>query len=184
MAQVIKYWAHPCNYNYVYSSMLNNSGSGETQRLMKDIGNVTNMDYNCDGSGTDGGFGVWLYNYSIIPAIMTMAFDFSHAQDKTYYDEDVIIIRDNIDYGRPVILEGYDDVYICFLWWCWGSNGHAWVCDGYRRDYSVCGSSYWLHMNWGWNGSYNDYYYQTNWNIPNMNWNFQFQDHLIYNTYP
>jgi hypothetical protein len=33
-------------------------------------------------------------------------------------------------------------------------GGHAWVCDGYQ------GTDYY-HMNWGWGGSYNGYFYLT-----------------------
>ncbi len=48
-----------------------------------------------------------------------------------------------------------------------GSTGHAWVCDGYRRTryfYEDCDEivTLYLHMNWGWNGTYNNYFAYNN----------------------
>ena len=36
------------------ATMPNNSGNGEVQRMMRDIGDAVDMDYGCDGSGADG----------------------------------------------------------------------------------------------------------------------------------
>jgi hypothetical protein len=38
-------------------------------------------------------------------------------------------------------------------------------------------------MNWGWDGRENDWYFQTDWNPPNMG-NYQYQQKIIYNIQP
>ncbi|MDZ4121508.1 MAG: choice-of-anchor J domain-containing protein, partial [Candidatus Cloacimonadaceae bacterium] len=45
-----------------------------------------------------------------------------------------------------------------------GSGGHAWVLDGYQGDNH-------FHMNWGWYGYYNGYYYLNNLNPGTDNFN-------------
>jgi len=49
-------------------------------------------------------------------------------------------MRSSLNKKRPVLYTGQ------------GTGGHAFVCDGYQ------GTSY-FHFNWGWNGSYDGYFY-------------------------
>ncbi len=51
MAQIMRFHQFPGNYNW--GSMPNASGSMETARLMRDIGDAVNMDYGCNGSSAD-----------------------------------------------------------------------------------------------------------------------------------
>lgn len=51
------------------------------------------------------------------------------------------LINEEIDNGRPVIMDGQEPY----------SNGHAFVCDGYTTDGAY-------HINWGWGGRYNGYF--------------------------
>lgn len=83
-----------------------------------------------------------------------------------------LLIAD-LDAGMPIEYGGYGT----------GSIGHAWVCDGYQ------GSDY-FHMNWGWGGSDNGYFYLNNLNPGtytfnnNQNATFHIQpDPALYPTY-
>jgi len=57
------------------------------------------------------------------------------------------MLRTELDASRPIFYFGTDT----------SAGGHAWVCDGYS------GTNY-FHMNWGWSGSSNGYFYLTNLN--------------------
>ena len=52
-----------------------------------------------------------------------------------------LVLKDEIDAGRPVFYSG----------WTSENGGHAFVCDGYTSDG-------FFHFNWGWNGSYNGFF--------------------------
>lgn len=56
------------------------------------------------------------------------------------------MLRTSLDAFKPIEYSGSEP-----------SGGHAWVCDGYQ------GTDY-FHMNWGWAGSYNGYFYLTSLN--------------------
>jgi hypothetical protein len=57
------------------------------------------------------------------------------------YEEWRDLLKHDLDQGKPVQYRGEGN-----------SGGHAWVCDGYQgEDY--------FHMNWGWGGDFNGYYY-------------------------
>lgn len=74
------------------------------------------------------------------------------------------MLRADLDLGRPVYYSGSN-----------GAAGHSWVLDGYS------GTNY-FHMNWGWGGSYNGYFYLNNLN-PNS-YNFTVQQAAVMNLYP
>jgi hypothetical protein len=52
-------------------------------------------------------------------------------------------LKSDINNGRPVYYIGCDTTGV--------DNGHAWVVDGYNYSNE-------FHCNWGWGGSYNDWY--------------------------
>lgn len=74
------------------------------------------------------------------------------------------MLRADLDLGRPVYYSGSN-----------GAAGHSWVLDGYS------GTNY-FHMNWGWGGSYDGYFYLSNLN-PNS-YNFNVQQAAVMNIYP
>ncbi|MDO6517789.1 C10 family peptidase [Zobellia uliginosa] len=151
MAQVMKYHEEPSS-RYDFSLMPMTTGSHETSRLIRDIGNTVNMKYDCDNSWAypwlvDGGMGAYSYGGAIHE-------EFNHNR-----------VLSDLNRNRPVILEGKEKPLVSFnfdhLW-------HVWVCDGYKRlSYCHEGILYqwlYLHMNWGWNGNDNGWYAFNNWN--------------------
>lgn len=139
-AQIMRYWQHPTTYSW--TSMPNNSGSSETARLMSDIGDEIDMDYACGGSGA--------YTSDARDALVN---DFSYSSTASYIDYNTDLVRANLNAQNPLIFRGTGN-----------DGGHAWVCDGYRRNKTTTihnhGTIYeyetytysplFLHMNWGW----------------------------------
>lgn len=58
----------------------------------------------------------------------------------------IALLKDDLDASRPIQYGGQGPY-----------GGHGWICDGYQ------GTDF-FHMNWGWNGSYNGYFYLNNLN--------------------
>jgi len=97
------------------------------------------MEYDPTGSGA--------YGHKIAPALRNYfkyASGTSYAQRMSYSATAWSnMIKDDLDQGQPIEYLGTG-----------ADGGHAWVCDGYQEpDY--------FHMNWGWGGSYNGYFYLT-----------------------
>lgn len=74
------------------------------------------------------------------------------------------MLRADLDLGRPIYYSGSN-----------GSAGHSFVLDGYT------GTNY-FHINWGWGGAYDGYFYLTNLN-PNA-YDFNFGQAAVMNIYP
>ncbi len=161
IAQVMKYHKFPANYDW--SAMLDNRGTYETAKLMKDIGVAVKMDYSLDGSGA---------NVEEARKALINTFGYSASAKHVSYNTNSVIME--INNNRPVIMEGYHTHYTTTTgWWIFERNarhyetGHAWVCDGYRRTLYLSihnpgtryehttstTSGYFLHMNWGWSGA-------------------------------
>jgi hypothetical protein len=165
MGQIMKYWAFPtvgqgshsythpvygaqtANFgttSYAWSSMPNAVTSANTSvaTALYQLGVSVDMDYAPDGSGA----------YSIdVPDALISYFKFqSSAQyrNKSAYSNTnwEILLRGELDNARPVYYSGSGP-----------AGGHAWVVDGYQ-------STNYFHVNWGWYGYYNGYYYLSNLN--------------------
>jgi len=168
MAQVMKYHQKPTSYSW--SLMPNVGSSTQIQQLMKDIGALTFMDYDCDGSSTTNGKAVSAFrNFLGYTAAETGSYNW-------------MTVRDEIRNNRPVILGGGRQA----KWWIFNvfDDGHSWVCEGYKeRVQFKCfvsddprppvGSTGYIwnpdyyymysYMNWGWQGQYNGWF-NSNWN--------------------
>ena len=175
MAQILRYWAHPCSQAYTYATMPNNSGNSEAQRMMKDVGDAVDMDYGCDGSGADG---------DKTDNAFKDDFCFSSASRSNYNSGSYQTVVQNIDANRPVLLDGCSKRKRVwgFLWYTY-SDCHMWVCDGYERHQNSCYSILKFHMNWGWgpNGGNGWFYYNT-WNPGSFN--FQYAQEFTHNIHP
>jgi len=182
MAQVIHYW-HPSNsYSYNYNSMPVNQGNSEVQRLMSDAGDNVAMSYHCVSSGGSGA------NSTAIPAGLVgtsfnPGFGFASATQHSYGAGSYSTVVGNLDNGWPVLLGGYASRknYVIFHI---PTDGHEWVCDGYKQFSNECYSYLYFHMNWGWHEmglptDYNGWYAFDVWS--NGNGNFQYARDYVYN---
>ncbi len=93
------------------------------------------------------------------------------------------IVKQQLRWNRPVILRGGRKSG----WWIFAtySDGHAWVCDGYRSSFDCeTGTGYlYLHMNWGWSSNrLNGWYAYNNWNPGDHTFNYK--RGMVYNIKP
>lgn len=162
---LMRYFGKPANIAWstmsdFYSRTATN-GSPTLQKLLKNLGLPSQLyvNYSCSGSGS--------YS-SRIPPVLINTYNYSSTSYYTssYIRKDVF---SQISRGRPVVMGGDN-----------GSVGHAWVCDGIMTRYEryCIGStlmidyySTLLHMNWGWYGDYNGYYFEFGFNPANKNYN-------------
>ena len=164
MSQVMKYWNWPetgvgehsystssyggtlsVNFGettYNWAAMTNSLGSSVNPAaqavalLMYHCGVAVDMDYAPDGSGA---------HTEDVPDAVVNHFRYGSCVNLKYREdfsrtawEDMLIA--SFDRGIPVMYSGSDD-----------SGGHAFNCDGYNDQR-------YFHFNWGWSGSYNNYY--------------------------
>jgi len=170
--QVMKYWEHP--NTYTWSAMPLTSGSSETSALLAEIGDEVNMDYDCNSSSA-----------STSAARNALVNDFDYSSSAAYVVADGTTIVLQIDNEWPVIMRGSGS-----------GGGHAWVCDGYRRNRHIQihnpGTPYeyetsfitdfYLYMNWGW-GGYCDGWFLYNLYNPNGS-NYSSNTYIIKNIHP
>jgi len=168
MGQIMKYWSYPLQgesshsyylYNYgtlsadfgaatyAYDSMPHSSSVSNLPmaKLLYHCGVSVEMNYSTSSSGA------YLEGYTGAMSAMQRYFKFDPDMyyDKRYKYPDSAWhekIFHEIDNYRPMIYTGSD-------WMTWAS--HAWNLDGYE----LVGDLVHFHMNWGWGGSYNGYYY-------------------------
>tara|TARA_R110002012_G_scaffold9062_1_gene41633 strand:- start:44033 stop:44506 length:474 start_codon:yes stop_codon:yes gene_type:complete len=157
----MRYYQYPTGYNW--SNMPTDNATYSTAQFIKDIHNAfgTNIHYYCTDTGVNQTYD--------ISALIRNSFSYSSAGQNFYNSTTVKI---NLRANKPVILSG---------------GGHAWIADGFKNG-KVClegGGTAWyllLHMNWGWEGDYNGWYYYNNFN-PNGN-NFNSDVQMVFNINP
>jgi hypothetical protein len=175
MAQIMKYWNYPATGNGS-SSYMSNYGTlsvnyGATTYNWANMGNsittnsttdIATIGYHCGVSVemnySPSGSGAWVCSFDNPVCAQNSYINYFRYDSNTiqglarssYTDPAwLTIIKGDIDLGRPVQYVGWDP----------GPNGggHTWVCDGYdQNDF--------LHMNWGWGGSANGYFFLNNMN--------------------
>lgn len=175
MGQVMKRWNHPINgsggyayqhiwpmyYNnygvvqanfaattYNWSNMpnqINTSNREDVATLLYHCGVAVKMNYGPDGSGAhteDVVFALRHYfKYNEGMTFLERAYMLPERWDST--------IIDQLEKGYPLVYSGSTT-----------TSGHAWVVDGYQ-------DSCYFHVNWGWSGWNNGYYYFSNLNSGN-----------------
>jgi len=173
-AQVMRYWKYPYStYNWdimpniTYPWDSPTEGTNEIAKLMRDVGAALNMQYGCDnGSSAYTGD---------VPGVLVNVFGYPSVISYVSYNPNTVV--DQLQYGsRPVIMRGTDGALY---------SGHAWVCDGYKRNRYVTihnpGTYYeyetytftlpYFSMNWGWNGYSNGWYYYNDFTPSYLNFN-------------
>ncbi|MDE0471866.1 MAG: C10 family peptidase, partial [Ekhidna sp.] len=162
---------------YNCDAMRNHSGSTEVSRIMKNCGDAVGMDWGCDASSA---------SISKVAPAFRNNFHYSSTSDK---DFNYSTVESEIKSRRPVILsggsKGQKDCFLGIFCWDTYENGHAWVCDGYKKNTLTTPTytySYkYLHMNWGW-GAWNDWYSFNDWSVSNRSYNYK--KRMIYNIRP
>jgi hypothetical protein len=200
MAQVMKYWDYPTNgtgshgyydgasnpdgygyqsanfgtTTYDWDAMPNVlTGSGlptdgksssnlidAVSTLIYHCGVSVDMDYGYNGSGISSNE---IYK---VPNSLEGYFDYSSLSQ--YIEKDNYsnsgwesLLRNNLTYNKPIFYVGT------------GTGGHAFVLDGYIKMQTECCTYYAVfHVNWGWGGSQNGYYYLSDLTPGNFNFNY------------
>ncbi len=143
IAQIMARW----NFNHTldWSAILRNpeitgnSSSAvinQVSNLIATIGEKVYMGYGCSSSGAYDRYVVDAFQY----------YNYYHESLQSYSLEKII---QSLNYDRPVYMSGQGT-----------HGGHAWVCDGWKSyTNNYINYDYYLHMNWGWNGISNGYFY-------------------------
>ena len=191
MGQVMKYWSHPSQgegshsyYHSNYGTLSADFGAATYEfenmphsttvsnlpiaTLLYHCGVAVEMNYSTSGSGAS------LTGYHGAMNAMQQYFKFdpnmyydkkSTYSDTTWHEK----LFHEIDNYRPMIYTGWD----------WMSGGaHAWNLDGYELVGDLCH----FHMNWGWGGSYNGYFYLDDLTAGNSN--YCMGQEAVFNIYP
>lgn len=168
-AQIVRYYQPFMVYNfnpYYWNDMPNTAFTNKTKeyikkdkgftsmaRLIHDIGVAVDMDYGCESSRAET---------EKIPGVLSNKFGFFYGGNYQELSNSKATPKliNNIKHKQPVIMAGYRTKKLCGLVY---ENGHAWVCDGYKKvtyikDNSVTGSWEYFHMNWGWGGKDNGWF--------------------------
>jgi hypothetical protein len=175
MTQIMYYYRYPAqglgshgginmgSFYYRWNEMMNslftyNQGVAE---ISYHAGEAVDMSYSGTGSGAQT---------SDVPTAMVNHFRYASAADYaskfayTTANWNALLIG-NLDALHPMIYSGSDPV----------GGGHAWVCDGYQ------GTDYY-HMNWGWGGSADGYFYTNN--LTAGGYTFSDWQGVVYDLYP
>lgn len=161
MAQIMKYWEYPSTgigyHSYTWNTHTLSANFGETTydwhnmpiELNSNSYNdekqaVATLMYHC-GISVDMNYGgVSLANTNAVVSALKSYFNYS--DDLQYISRSSIdstwiaMLKEDLDNHRPILYRGSS-----------GSNGHAFVCDGYNSDN-------YFHFNFGWNGNSDGYY--------------------------
>lgn len=164
MAQIMNYHQWPQRYNWANMST---AYPNVIASFFKEIGTSVHMSYGADGSSAtnQNAYNAFINNYSYGAQLV------NHTDNK---------VNENLEKGLPVYMAGDD-----------GKVGHAWVCDGvqiyqygeevsaimlfvanpsrslHNEPYYYVGrintyTSDYYHMNWGWNGSNDGWFANSN----------------------
>jgi hypothetical protein len=153
IGQIARYWHHSGGEYFNYSIMddavspVCNPPTNEQEiaRLLRRIGDKVDMSWGANASGAQT---------DKAPNCFRDVFGYSSGGTYTGNLNPPGLMT-NIGNGWPMIMRGE------------GTGAHAWVLDGYVQcAWSLgpgMGSSYWwyYHMNWGWGGQSNGWYYYT-----------------------
>ncbi|MHB8261045.1 MAG: C10 family peptidase [Bacteroidia bacterium] len=170
MAQIMRYWSYPAhgtgsssytqysnpnnypaqsaNYGattYNWANMPLNASNTDVAQLSYQCGVSVDMDYAPTGSGAQvlGGNPSAQYSYKTYFGYdpnQIRGYNKSSFNDADWVDS----VKSDLNIGRPVQYVGSDSLYA----------GHTWVCDGYDNTTPIN----YLHMNWGWGGTYDGYF--------------------------
>ena len=154
------------NTHYDYSAMCDEPTAinPAISTLMYHCGVGVDMVYGPDGSG--------MYNHSAARVLRTF-FKFSPETEYVFRDST------NLDWDSLIVTHLHRNMPLYYAGWSNPNvNGHGFICDGYR----MVDSNYYYHFNFGWDGSYDGYFYTNAMNL--VGTHFNLAQELIVNAYP
>ena len=151
--QIMAMWQFPAKSNYrTYNwnkipPYLKDGDPEDCPLLIKDVGRACGTHYTAAGFNVDGS---WTTRHDLRDGIEKMGYYVSTCTEKDWLQYNTLnnwyaLIRNEIDCGRPVIMFGKKGSI---------TNSHYFVIDGYSKS-----DPNKFHINWGWNGSKNGFYY-------------------------
>ena len=152
-------------YDYAAMCDVPSAPNAAISLLMHHCGVAVDMLYGHNSSG--------MYNHSAARALKNY-FKFSPQtqyvfRDSTTMDWDSLIIW-HLERKIPLYYAG---------WGVPNTDGHAFICDGYRKDEQ---ENYYYHFNFGWDGQANGYFHTDTLFVGGSNFNLA--QELIINAYP
>ena len=199
VGQIMKFHKHPNNSNdpkFNWNIMpdiawnINQQGVTNIALLLKDIGDNVNMRYTSAGSYA-----------SSIDARNALVNDYGYSSSAHLADYNHRrVVNDIVSKRSPIYMDGFAEKKIYYwrwwlVWWHYESyevysDGHAWVCDGYKKitekkyskgcDREILVTREFLYMNWGWNGWYNGWYSNNSRPNSSSDPNFPYKRQCIY----
>ena len=141
-----------------WNNMLDVYGSGYTTdqanavaTLMRYVGQAEHMAYGADGSGVDADSVILIVNafklfgYDEETTRMVKKTSAYEGGQTLYTDAEwAAMMQEELSEGRPIVF--------CAISGGWFGGGHAFNVDGYDSSTNK------YHINWGWSGSYNNYF--------------------------
>lgn len=135
----------------VYTSGYTTQQADAVATLMRYIGQAEHMEYGTDGSGVDAdsvilianAFKFFGYDEETVRVVKKTS---SYSGGQTLYTdaEWAALIQEELAEERPIVF--------CAISGGWFGGGHAFNVDGYDATTNK------YHINWGWSGSYNNYF--------------------------
>jgi len=153
------------HYNYAEMCDVPTSPNAAISLLMSHCGIAVDMLYGYNSSG--------MYNHKAAYALKTH-FKFS---PQTQY-----VFRDSVTMNWDSLIVMHLDKKIPLYYAGWSqphTNGHAFICDGYRKDEQ---GNYYFHFDFGWDGTANGYFYTDNLVVSESVFNLS--QELVINAYP
>jgi hypothetical protein len=175
MGQIMRYYAHPTNYNWNAIPNNNTDASFETAQLIRNIGDAVNMNWGCTSSGASSN-----------QAKNAFKDDFGYSASIDYRDFSLSKCTQDLHMSRPVYLDGCEEMSTVLGIPVY-DDCHAWVTDGHRRTNADGYIFNYLHMNWGWgniigDGFGNGWYLYYDWTPTSHD--YAFNRKMIVNIYP
>ena len=134
-----------------YNSGYTTAQANAVATLMRYVGQAEHMEYGSDGSGISSdsvilivnAFKLFGYDEETVRMVKKTS---STSGGQTYYSdaEWAAMIQEELTEERPIVF--------CAVSGGWGGGGHAFNVDGYDSSTNK------YHINWGWSGSYNNYF--------------------------
>lgn len=137
--------------NYGGTGSYNSDQANAVATLMRYVGQAEHMEYGSSGSGIDAdsvilivnAFKLFGYDEETVRMVKKTS---AYSGGTTLYTdaEWAAIMQEELSEGRPIVF--------CAVSGGWFGGGHAFNVDGYDATTNK------YHINWGWSGSYNNYF--------------------------